>query len=162
MDFASLAVQKRQVNVMRQASIDAGKSQHPAIDSRLRVWGEWTVANRCEGGGGGSVLAALIDGGGVVVRSTGKAVNMAEDVYDTERAVCRLDDKYREVVFLKYLEPELSDQQRADRMKVSRRTFLRYVATAQQNILFYLKPPARKASVRDQMRQNQSAVKNGV
>lgn len=148
------ALMKRKANLKRQARIDSGQANNPRIHRKLELWAQWLLGQHAEYGGCGSMLAAVMDSGGVFVRSTAEGTSMPDDIYDTERAVMLIDEKYRQAVFQKYLELDKNDEQRGKALGVSGRTFRRYVATAQQQIQFCLKAPVRKTSVRDSMLKN--------
>ena len=112
-----------------------------AIDKRLLNWAEWRLGSIQGTGGCNGVMSAIIEGKGVVVRSTATEIYIPDAVLDTDQAVMQLEPMYQQVIELQYMEI-LSPDQRASKAGVSRKTFYRRLNTAQQHVLFYLKPGA--------------------
>ncbi|WP_028302632.1 hypothetical protein [Oceanospirillum beijerinckii] len=121
------------------------KGKIPVIDQRLDTWARWRLANDDRGRiqtSSGSVLGALMAGGGEVIRGANPcAGSMPDDIFDTDRAVQRLDMKLRMVVEVQYLDGISTKQEKASKCGCAPMTFYRRLADAHQKILFLLKSP---------------------
>lgn len=99
------------------------------VEACLVAWAEW---NRDGGGIGyasGTLLHRIMREGAILVPSTAQ-FDMPDPIHQTDLAIKALPDREQEAVRLKYLNTHLTDQQRADKMKVSRATFQNMVERA--------------------------------
>lgn len=124
------------------------KGKIPVIDQRLDTWARWRLANDDRGRiqtSTGSVLGALMAGGGEVIRGTNpSAGSMPDAIFDTDRAVQKLDEKLRMVVEVQYLDGISTHGEKAAKCGCASKTFYRRLGEAHQKILFLLKDPNNK------------------
>ncbi len=112
-----------------------------SIDAKLVRWAEWRMEGAGRPGmlGGGNTIAALMAGGGQITRSTAPQDSAPDDIYDTDRAVSRIDAQLQQVVTEHYLHSDASETVRLVQCGCSRATYYRRLATAHHQVLFLLK-----------------------
>ena len=124
------------------------KGKIPVIDQRLDTWARWRLANDDRGRiqtSTGSVLGALMAGGGEVIRGTNpSAGSMPDAIFDTDRAVQKLDEKLRMVVEVQYLDGISTREEKASKCGCTSKTFYNRLVKAHSEILFLLKDPNNK------------------
>lgn len=120
----------------------------PVIDHRLDTWGRWRLSNDRERVQAtyGSTLGALIAGGGELIRSTNPNFgSMPDDIFDTDRAVQKLELKLRMAVEVQYMDFISTRNEKAAKCGCSSKTFYNRLGQAHQQILFLLRSPSGKA-----------------
>lgn len=119
------------------------------IDRRLKNWAEGVDGGAHAGLGHSSTMGNIVDG--CLARSTVQEQFISDEVWDTDRAVARLQQQaphLHEVVRLHYQVHDLSIDQKADQCRVSRKTFYRHLDKSHQVVLMFLKPPAKGVGAR--------------
>lgn len=116
-----------------------------SIDSRLVQWAEGVESGSYgsgSGGGASNMIATLMACKGDLTRSTASVSGMSDAVYDTGRAVDKLDGTHptlAQVVREHYLNASALPEQRLQACACSQKTYYRRLGKAHHALLFMLK-----------------------
>ena len=135
----------------------------PSIDNRLTIWGEYLNDERVgvSMGGTGNMISALMSGKGVIVRSTGSDSGMPDAIYDTDKAVRRIeeaDPALGQVIREHYENLTSTKEQKMAACGCSERTYYRRLAQSHHAVVMLLGSERRTQSgVRVAVRQLKKA-----
>lgn len=136
------------------------------IDRRLKNWAEGVYGGAHAGLGHSSTMGNIVDG--CLARSTVQEQFISDEVWDTDRAVARLQQQaphLHAVVRMHYQVHDLSVEQKAKRCRVGRMTYYRHLDKAHQVVLAFLRPPTKgvgPAAMALMAKHKQKSKKNSV